>query len=71
MNSIPAIFDQIGGPSKVAEILSVKTSAASEMKRRGSIPVRYWPRLVDACKELGIRGVNYDVLVDLHQKETA
>lgn len=69
MNSVPAIFDRIGGPTRVAEILDVKTSAASEMKRRKSIPVKYWPRLVDACKEAGIRGVNYDVLVDLHQKE--
>lgn len=68
MKNIPTLFDEIGGPGKVAELLSVKPSAASEMKRRGSIPVRYWPRLVDVCKELGIRGVNYDVLVDMHQK---
>lgn len=69
MKDVPTLFDEIGGPGKVAELLSVKPSAASEMKRRKSIPVRYWPRLVDVCRDLGIRGVNYDVLVDLHQKE--
>lgn len=66
MLTVPTIFDQLGGTTKVARILDVKQSAASEMKRRKSIPVHYWPRLVDACKEQGIRGVNYDVLVDLH-----
>lgn len=69
MKSVPTLFDEIGGTGKVAELLAIKPSAASEMKRRESIPVRYWPRLVDVCRDLGIRGVNYDVLVDLHQKE--
>lgn len=71
MKDISTLFDQIGGPARVAEALAVKPSAASEMKRRASIPVRYWPRLVDECRSRGIRGVNYDVLVDLHQRPEA
>jgi hypothetical protein len=69
MNTIDAIFEDLGGARKFAEAIKVKPNAAFEMKRRKSIPVRYWPRLVDACRELGIRGVNYDVLVDLHRKD--
>jgi len=71
MIDVPSLFDAIGGPGKVAEMLSVKPSAASEMKRRASIPVRYWPRLVDACRDSGIRGVNYDMLVSLHAERAA
>lgn len=69
MESINAIFDELGGSGKVAVLLGVKPSAASEMKRRQSIPVVYWPTLVDACKDRGIRGVNFDVLVNLHARK--
>lgn len=71
MNSIPDIIDEIGGSSKLAEWLHIKPSTASEMKRRQSIPVKYWPSLVDQCRDHGIRGVNYDKLVELHQKDAA
>ena len=44
---------------------------ASAIKRRNSIPVKFWPKVLDGAKERGIRGVNYDVLVDLHQRPEA
>ena len=69
MQTIPAIFDALNGPAEVARLLGVKTSTASEMKRRKVIAVKYWPKLVKICKSEGVRGVNYDVLVALHQKE--
>jgi hypothetical protein len=68
MKDVPTLFDEIGGTAKAAKLLGVKPTAASEMKRRSRIPVWYWPRLVDVCRDMGIRGVNYDVLVALHQK---
>ena len=71
MRNVPSLFDDIGGPGKVAEILGIKPSAASEMKRRKSIPVRYWPRLVDACQSAGIVGVDYNQLVAMHSGEAA
>lgn len=67
MNSVSALFEALEGPTKVAGILSVKTSAASEMKRRGSIPVRYWPDLVAAFGERGI-DLSYEDLVRLHSR---
>lgn len=69
MDSVDAIFDELKGPSRVAKLLGVNPSTASEMKRRQSIPVKYWPRLVDACRGMGVMGVNYDVLVFLHARE--
>ena len=66
MTSVPDIFAQIGTVAKVAQILGVQHSTASEMKRRGSIPVRYWPALVDGCKGEGITGIDFDLLVRVH-----
>lgn len=68
MNSVPLIFDALGGPARVAAALSVKPSAASEMKRRKSIPVKYWPKLVAACAAEGVEGVNYERLVKIHSE---
>lgn len=53
MNTINDIFDVFGGNAAVARILSVGPSTASEMKRRESIPVEYWPALVDEAKRMG------------------
>lgn len=70
MNTIPSIFDSIGGPSKFARALGLKQSAASEMKRRKSIPVVYWPVLIDAMKASG-KSLTYEDLVQAHQRDEA
>ena len=59
------LFERLGGPTKVARILGVGFTTASEMKRRGSIPVKYWPTLVAACRADGV-SVSYDELVAMH-----
>lgn len=51
--TVPAIFEKLGGPSSVARILNVGASTASEMKRRKSIPVRYWPALIEWARSSG------------------
>jgi hypothetical protein len=68
MMTIPDIFDRLGGPSKVARLLNIKSTTANEMKRRKIIPVWYWPRLKQICKENRVYGVNYTMLVELHQR---
>lgn len=68
MSSVQHIFKALGGPTKVARILDVGFTTASEMKRRGSIPVKYWPRLVEACEAEGIDDVNYERLVAMHSE---
>jgi hypothetical protein len=66
MQTISDIFDAFGGPSAVSRALAVNPSTASEMKRRRSIPVAYWPRLIEAAGERGIAGITYEVLVNAH-----
>ncbi|MBD8556330.1 hypothetical protein IFT84_17620 [Rhizobium sp. CFBP 8762] len=53
INNIPDVFDIFTTNVKLAAVLSVGPSAVSEMKRRNSIPVEYWPTLVDAAREIG------------------
>jgi hypothetical protein len=71
MQSVSTIFETLGGPTRVARILDVGFSTASEMKRRGSIPVKYWPQLVAACESQGIEGINYQRLVEIHTEAAA
>lgn len=56
MKTVPEIFDHLGGASRVARLLGVGQSTASEMKRRRSIPVKWWPALLSdpAAIEAGL-----------------
>ncbi len=71
METVVDIFDSLGGPGAVAAAIGVKPSAASEMKRRKSIPVKHWPKLIEAARERGIEGVSADMLTQIHAGETA
>lgn len=71
METVTDIFEEFGGPAAVAAALDVRNSTASEMKRRGSIPVRHWPKLIEAARERGIEGVDADKLTMIHAGVTA
>jgi hypothetical protein len=66
MSTIDALFSAFGGPSKVGRAIGVSTEHAAAMKRRGSIPVGYWPNLIAAARERQIRGITYESLTHLH-----
>ena len=42
---------------------------AATIKKRNSIPVRFWPRVVEGAHGRSIPDVSYDLLVSLHQKQ--
>ncbi len=67
MLTIHDLFNELGGPGKVAEMMAIKPSTASEMKRRQSIPLKYWDRLIHSCAKEGI-SISYETLVSLHSK---
>jgi hypothetical protein len=71
MKSVEEIFVALGGTGAVARLLEVGHSTASEMRRRGSIPVRYWPRLVAVAVEREIEGISNDSLVGIHTSAAA
>lgn len=66
MNTVPDIVDAFGGTAAFARALDLGVSTASEMKRRKSIPVRYWPDLVAIGRSKGVRGLSYKTLVQAH-----
>jgi hypothetical protein len=53
MNTVHDVFNALGGNAAVARALGVIPSTASEMKRRESIPVEYWPKLVEHARNVG------------------
>ena len=65
MNTIADIINTLGGNAEVARMCSKTPSWASECKRRGSIPVEYWPRLIEVAHERGI-SLSADVLMRVH-----
>lgn len=40
------------------------------MKRRGSIPVRYWPKVIEGAQAAG-KAITYEDLVNLHAPRPA
>ena len=68
MITVAELIMELGGPSAVARMIRVRQSAASEMKRRGTIPPRYWRDLIQGAQEAGKRVVTSDLLVDLHAR---
>jgi hypothetical protein len=65
MDNLPKLFEAFGGPAAVGSALGKSTEHAAAMKRRGSIPVRYWPCLLHAAKTAGIPLSEVD-LVAIH-----
>ncbi|WP_352824520.1 carph-isopro domain-containing protein [Mesorhizobium sp. M0134] len=65
MQNVGDIFTKLGGTGAVARMIDVKHSAASEMRRRQSIPVRYWPQLIAGAKTAGVE-IDSDLLVKVH-----
>lgn len=66
INTISDLIDAFGGSTRFAAVIGKNPSTASEMKRRGSIPVEYWPKVIDGARDAGIHGISNDTLVQLH-----
>jgi hypothetical protein len=73
MNSVREIIDALGGPTEFGRICGfTKNPGArgSDMRQRGSIPVIYWPRIVQAARAADLAITN-DTLVAAHQPREA
>jgi len=55
----------MGGPAAFARLIGVTTEHASAMKRRQSIPVSYWPSLIESSPAK-VMGLTADDLLGLH-----
>jgi len=66
MKTLDDIFAAFKGPAELARVIGKRTEHATAMRRRKSIPVAYWPRIVDEAQARGIDGLNYDALVAIN-----
>jgi len=69
METVPDIIAALGGSTAFGRICGfTKNPGArgSDMRQRGSIPVAYWPRIVEHAKAQNI-AIDNDVLVRAHQ----
>ena len=68
METVDDIFSELGGTGAVATMLEVNHSTASEMRRRGTIPVKYWPKLTSGAAAAG-KKLSNDDLVRAHTEK--
>lgn len=66
MASVDEIFRAFGGPASLAKVMGVTTEHASAMRRRRSIPVKYWPAILRADRSEFNTSINNQYLIDAH-----
>jgi hypothetical protein len=62
------VVEALGGPTEFGRICGFDRNPAargSDMRQRRSIPLQYWPRIVEAAREKSLP-IDNDVLVRLH-----
>jgi hypothetical protein len=70
MKTVTDIISLLGSNAEVASGLDVGQSTVSEFKRRNSIPVKYWPKLIGLAHAKNVQITN-DILVEVHAGEAA
>ena len=62
MKAVADIFEDFSGPAELARAIGVSTEHATTMRRRGSIPVRFWPTLIEAARDRGLSVTEADLI---------
>lgn len=71
MHNVSDIIQKLGGNAAVARELGLKPSAVSEMRRRGSIPAKYWAGIIRIAETKKLRQLNADRLISIHAADTS
>jgi len=66
MKTVADIIDALGGNAAVARFLDVPPSTISEIKRRNSLPSKYFRPIITLAVEKNVDWVTADFLADLH-----
>ena len=67
MSTVQQIIGLWPSAAEMARDIGLKrASHGTVLKWRSSIPVKYWPQLVEAAERRGIKGVTYEVLAEAH-----
>lgn len=65
METLDDLYDAFKGPAGVGRAIGKSTEHAFAMKRRRSVPVRYWPALLSAARSLNLK-LDEACLVRIH-----
>ncbi len=49
---VDSIFEALGGPAAVGRLIGKSTEHAATLRRRRSIPVRYWPKIIGSVSKV-------------------
>jgi hypothetical protein len=63
MKNVADIIELLGGNAGLARKTGLKPSTVGEMKRRGSIPVEHWPKIIEAAVADGVEGITPETLM--------
>lgn len=53
MRDINSLFDELGGPLGIEAATGISANHLRQMKLRQSIPLKYWPALLDMAENAG------------------
>lgn len=65
METFAQVIDALGGSAVVARGIGEDPGTVRQMRRRGSIPSRYWPRIVVFAATRGRNDVTIDILAQI------
>ena len=61
-------FGPAKGESNLTKVLKKPDSHIRTLIARDSIPPEYWPRLIEAAPQYGVRGLTYELLAKLRTR---
>lgn len=72
MMTVQQIIDMWPSASEMARDIGLRRpSHGTVMKARGSIPVEYWAKLVEAAERRSIKGVTFEALTLAHSRRAS
>lgn len=71
MMDVSEVLKSFGGAQAVATLLEITPQAITNMKARGTIPARHWPKLVEEARARQIDTVTYESLAAIRPSEAA
>ena len=70
MDNVASLIESLGGNASFGDMVGIPASHVRVMKRRGSIPVRYWSKVIEGAKSTG-EPISYEKLVQIHAPATS
>lgn len=71
METFSDLVERFGGAAKMAPEIGELPNTIRQWVARGSIPARYWQKIIEAARRLNVRGVTYADLAEISTRRKA